>query len=172
MIATRRHMLALLAGTFLPTACLTGPPPLPPPADAAAAAAKALADAAAAPTAIDLTIIGEPDQNGGGLPMQVELFLLKATPAFERLGYFQLMEGGGPLAADAAARRSLSVAPGTTQSQRIEVPAGVTHLGAVGQFRAIEQAAWRAIRPVPRGTTTKMTLRLRAAALVLEPTRG
>lgn len=171
-IATRRRILATMAIGLLPGACGGAPPP-PPPLDPAAAAAAAVAAAAAAPAAIDLTVIGDGDVNGPagavGYPIRTEIFLLKSSTAFERLGFFQIVADGGPLAGDTALRRSLTVTPGSSQELRLEVPAGVTHIGVVGQYRAVETSAWRALRPVPRGAITKLTLRLRAAAVELEP---
>ena len=123
------------------------------------------------PTVVELVVVGAPDQNappgGGGLPLQVDLYLLRSPVAFQRLGYFQLAAPGA-IAADVAQQQSLTVAPGDVQRLRLEVPAGVTQLGAVGQFRAIDQADWRALAPVPKGEVTAMTLRIRRSSLALE----
>lgn len=146
---------AALALLSLIAACSTPPPPPPPPT-------------------IALTLMAganqNPDPSGGATPVAVHLYQLSADSKFRQADVFALLEREkATLGADCPASDVVILAPGETKSLTIDAQPGVKLLGAVGVFRDIDHAVWRAVQPIGAHGVTKLTLGTDRLNLTLTP---
>jgi type VI secretion system protein VasD len=149
---SRRAVLALPA---VLAACAAPPPPPPAPA-------------------LDLTIMGGPDQNPGPsgrpAPVAVRLFQLAGTGRFESADVFALSEREAQTLGDQSlGSEQIFVSPGQTLSIRRELKPGVQFLGVAVLFRDIDRARWRAVAPVAPHGPTRLTLKISGVRATLAP---
>ncbi len=157
MTVSRRLLLLSPALLALSRCASAPPPPKPKP-----------------PPVLTLTAIGGANQNpgpsGAPEPVEVRVFLLTATDAFDRADVFALTDRDKQtLGEDAAGSESFILAPGETHTLTRELKPGVRAVGVVALFRDIDSAAWRASAPVTDSGPTKLTLTVGRLAVSLAP---
>lgn len=123
------------------------PPPPPPPPD---------------PTIVGVTLrtsaLLNPDSLGRAKPAQVRLLRLGSTAAFMAADYYSLAaDPAAELGGDLIGIDTLTMAPATTEVFQYELDDGTLFLGLFADYRAIENARWRATFPVPQNKTTLVT---------------
>jgi type VI secretion system protein VasD len=116
------------------------------------------ADPTAAPTAVELTVVGGPTLNpnteGRASPVVVRIYELGAAQAFETADFAALFEHPGEtLKTDLLAQEEFMLRPGEIQQHDRNLEARVRVLGFVAAFRDLGQAVWHlavAVKPGQR----------------------
>lgn len=87
-----------------------------------------------------------PDVNGRPSPVQVRLYRLLRTEAFEGADYFALAERDSEvLGRDLSQRESLMIAPGESAVREYVVEDDVVALGVTVAYRDLESSIWRQV---------------------------
>lgn len=135
-----------------------------------AAAAGCSAPPPPPPTVVSLTMTATPDVNagitGGGAPVQVRVYQLASTSAFDGADFFQLFNHDkATLSTDLVHVDQFLLAPGGSKTVVLKPNAQVTSLGFFAAYGAFQTATWRATTPVPAHKTTNVTLTVGKSAL-------
>ena len=122
------------------------------------------------PTAVKLTITATADANAGasgtGAPVQVRVYQLASTNAFDNADFFQLFNHDkATLGGDLVHAETFLLAPGASKTVVLSPTAPVKDLGFFAAYGAFQSATWRAKTPVPAHKTTLVTLTVGRAAL-------
>ncbi len=131
-----------------PAPIIIQPPPPPPPPPA--------------PTIASVTLRASPfvnpDPGGQAKPVQVSLFRLASTAAFDEANYFALAaDPNSVLGADLIGVETLTMAPGTNEVFQWELDDGTRYLGLVAGYRNLEGSVWRTSYQVEQNTTSLIT---------------
>ncbi|MGH7043246.1 MAG: type VI secretion system lipoprotein TssJ [Acetobacteraceae bacterium] len=140
-------LLAAIAG------CAGAPPPLP--------------------TVVNLTLTATADVNatgsGPGAPVQVRVYQLASTSAFDGADFFQLFSHDtATLGTDLVHVDQFLLAPGTSKTVVLKPNAQVTALGFFAAYGAYQSATWRTTTPVPAHKTTLVTATVGKAAVTVK----
>ena len=125
-------------------------------AAASAAVAILLSACSSGPvTSVHLSLVAaprlNPDETGQPNPVQVRVFMLKASEAFTGTDYFQLTDKEKTvLGGDLLAQTNDILRPGQTKIMDLPVPPGTKFLGVSAAYRSIDQATWRVAAPIAR----------------------
>ncbi len=122
------------------------------------------------PTVVNLTLKATADVNAGitgqGAPVQVRVYQLASTSAFDGADFFQLFNHDtATLGTDLVHVDQFLLAPGASKTVVLKPNAQVTALGFFAAYGAFQTATWRATMPVPAHKTTMVTLTVGKAAL-------
>lgn len=140
------RIATLLGGILLVALAACAPPPTPP--------TVAVLDIQAAP---DIN----PEASGRPSPVVLGIYQLSSPAAFSSSDYFQLAQSPAEtLGSDMLAEEQLPIRPGDAQRIEREMRPGAGYIGLVAGFRDIDQAAWRAVVPVPAEQTTVIPVRI------------
>ncbi len=109
-----------------------------------------------APPRLSLEIEATADVNlgpgGQPLPVVVRVYALKGQGAFSGADFYSLFDKESEvLGADLIAREELTVRPAERRTIGHPLDAGVTSIGVVAAYRAIDRSRWRAVTPVVPG---------------------
>lgn len=139
-----RRPWAIIAvlGTLILAGCSSSKPPPPPPP----------------PTKVVLTITAAPDVNPNPLgrpsPIEVRIYELKASTAFDNADYFTLWDKGTQtLGSDLVKVSDLMLSPGEVRSYETQLPDGTNYLALAASYRNIGRADWHAAIPIPQHKT-------------------
>ena len=126
------------------------------------------------PPILTLTIQGSADQNptpaGTAQPLEVRIYQLGSTSAFDRAVFFaltnqeQLTLGPSDLGSD-----TYVIAPGATKTIVTQLKPGVQAIGVAALFQQIDTATWRAHAPAAPHGPTKLMLKISKLAISLAP---
>lgn len=150
--------LAMTLATSLLTACGSDKAPPPPPQ----------------PPVLDLTATGGADQNpggsGGAAPVQVQLYQLADTGAFERADVFALADRARATLGDALlGSETFALAPGETRKITRDLKPDTRFIGMAVLFRDIDRAVWRATAPAAPHGPTRLALATKGLTMTLAP---
>lgn len=111
---------------------------------------------AAAPTAVELTVVGGPGLNpntqGRASPVVVRIFDLAAVKAFESADFEALFEhADAVLKHDLVAQDELVLRPGEIQQHNRSLEPRVQALGVAAAFRDLGNAVWHLTVPLKPG---------------------
>ena len=126
------------------------------------------------PPVLTLTIQGSagqnPDPGGTPAPVEVRVYQLTSTAAFDRAVFFALTgQEQATLGASDLGSDAYVITPGQTKTITTELKPGVQAIGVVAQFRQIDQATWRAHAPAAPHGPTKLTLKIDKLKISLAP---
>ena len=124
------------------------------------------------PPVLDLTATGGADQNpggsGGAAPVQVQLFQLADTGAFERADVFALVERARATLGDAlVGSETFALAPGETTKITRDLKPETRFVGVAVLFRDIDRAVWRATAPTAPHGPTRLALTTKGLTMTL-----
>jgi type VI secretion system protein VasD len=144
-------LLGLLAGV---SAC--APPPPPP------------------PTVVNLTLKGaadvNPTESGVAAPVQLRVYQLTSTAAFNGAEFFALLDRDAATLGDQLVRREdFLLAPNETRTSTLNPEARVTALGVFIGARSIDGVTWRGTWAVPPNKTSAITVTAARAGVTLAP---
>jgi type VI secretion system protein VasD len=127
----------------------------------------------AAPTRVALTIEAAPDINpdneGRGAPVQLRIYELRGSAAFESSDFFAIYDKDqATLGADLASRKDLLLRPGDRKILMLEPGAGSQFVGIFAAYRQLENARWRVSTPIIPARTKLVEVRIRGTQLSLE----
>jgi type VI secretion system protein VasD len=153
-----RRLLAALLPLLLPLALATCAPPPPPPP----------------PAVLTLAMVGGPDQNPGAdgtpSPVAVRIIQLTAVGGFERADAITLIQKEKQTLADEdLASEEFVIRPGETRTITRELKKGTQFIGALVQFRNIDNATFRATAPVAPSGPSKLLLKTSGNTVTLVP---
>lgn len=125
------------------------------------------------PTVVKLTLTTTADANAGaggaGAPVQVRVYQLASTNAFDNASFFQLFNHDtATLGADLVHADTFLLAPGTTKTVVLNPKPQVQDLGFFAAYAAFSSATWHAKTPVPAHKTTLVTLTVGKSALAVK----
>ncbi len=130
------------------------------------------------PGVLNLTIVGSadqnPDANGHGTTVAVQLYQLTATGKFQSTDVYSLMSQEATVlgADEAGASQQILLSPGQTVTQQISLKPNVTSAGVAVLFRQINQSTWRQVAPVAASGPTNLTLTISGLKATLGKTGG
>jgi type VI secretion system protein VasD len=133
----------LVAGRLVPGICLlaltaaacSSKPPKPPPPTKAA---------------IVVTADVNPDSAGRPSPIVVRLYQLKEEGAFNGASYFALADKEqATLGPSLESREEYELQPGQTKELVLKIPPEARYLGAVAEYRDLNNSKWKALSPAP-----------------------
>ncbi|MDE2580867.1 MAG: type VI secretion system lipoprotein TssJ [Rhodospirillales bacterium] len=129
--------------------------------------------APAPPTVVKLTLTATTDANAGasgqGAPVEVRVYQLAATSAFDNADFFQLFNhDAATLGGDLVHTDKFLLVPGKSRTVVLTPEPRVTALGFFGAYSAYGSATWRAKTPVPAHKVTLVTLTAGRAALAVK----
>jgi type VI secretion system protein VasD len=147
-------LVSLLAG------CAKPPPPPPKPIV----------------TPVSMTLVAgadaNPDARGRASPLNVRVYALKTTSAFESADFFTLFEKDqATLGAELIQREELLLRPGESKKLEMTLPADAKALGVIAAYRDLERARWRDARVVEPGTPLVLTVALGARQVRIDPAK-
>ncbi|MCO6417942.1 type VI secretion system lipoprotein TssJ [Siccirubricoccus sp. KC 17139] len=145
-------LIGLLAGM---SAC--APPPPPP------------------PTVVNLTLEAtsdvNPTESGAAAPVQLRVYQLTSTAAFNGAEFFALLDRDAATLGDQLVRREdFILAPGATVTSTLNPEARVTTLGLFMGVRSMDGVAWRGTWAVPPNKTSAITVTAAKAGVTVAPT--
>jgi type VI secretion system protein VasD len=150
-----------MAHPVIRLACLLGlvlascaPPPPPP------------------PTVVNLTLKASGDINptvgGAAAPVQLRVYQLASTAAFQGAEFFALLERDQAMLGDQLVRREdFLLAPNEIKTVTVRPEARVTALGVMIGVRSIEGVTWRATWAVPPNKTSAVTVTAARSGIAL-----
>ena len=104
---------------------------------------------AAAPTAVELTLVGGPQLNpnaqGRASPVVVRIFDLASTPGFEAADFTTLFEHVETLKGTVLSIDELVLHPGQIEERTRDLKPGVRALAVAAAFRELEGTSWRVV---------------------------
>jgi type VI secretion system protein VasD len=129
---------------------------------------------AAAPTPVEITVVGGPDLNpnsgGRASPVEVRIFDLAASTSFESADLQSLFERAGEvLKQDLVAQEEFILHPGDIQPRNRNLAPQVKVLGVTAAFRDVEHAIWRLTIPVVPGRRNFLLIDLDRSVIRLMP---
>ncbi len=132
-----------------------------------------------APTAVPAAlfeVIADPDTNpdraGVPKPVLLRLYELRATAAFDRAGFFDLLDkDDGQLGADFVHREEFLIAPGQRQAIERKGNAEVRAFGLFAAYRDLERSTWRASADAPNSVELRRRWWGLGATQRLQPVR-
>lgn len=99
---------------------------------------------------ISASAVINPDLKGEYRPVNIKLFFLKNDATFQQAGFNELFSRTDATLGDELVYvLSKQVLPGQSLKLEEEIPEGTKYVGAIAAFRALEDARWRDIKPVP-----------------------
>lgn len=145
-------LFGLLAGV---SAC--APPPPPP------------------PTVVNLTLKATADVNpteaGTAAPVQLRVYQLTSTAAFDGAEFFALLDRDAATLGDQLVRREdFLLAPAETKTSTLSPEARVTALGVFIGVRSVDGVTWRGTWAVPPNKTSAITVTAAKAGVTVAPT--
>jgi len=122
------------------------------------------------PTSIAAKVIAESDANMGAsgrpLPIVVRIYELKSTGSFEAADFFALYNQDREiLGTDLLAREEVNLQPGHWQEINRPTDPAANYLGAIGAFREIDGANWRAVHRLKPNEENSVELKVTADAI-------
>lgn len=121
------------------------------------------------PAKLDVEVTAAGNANGGGLPIVVRVYELKARGGFAGADFFSLYENDAAVLADALlSREEMTLAPGQSKLIHKELSADAAYLGVMGAFRDIDNAQWRAAVPLRVGADNRLKAKVGADAIRIE----
>jgi len=118
------------------------------------------------PPVLTLNIIGSanqnPDTNGQGTTVALQLYQLTATGKFQSTDVYSLMsQEQAVLGTDeAGSSEQILVAPGATQTVTRPLKPNVAAVGIAVLFRQINQSTWRLVAPVAANGPSVVTVKI------------
>jgi type VI secretion system protein VasD len=93
-----------------------------------------------------------PDATGRPSPIVVRVYQLKSDAGFGNAEFFALFDDDKRvLAADLVGREEFELAPGETRTVELNLSPDTRFMGALGAYRDVRDATWRASEPVAGG---------------------
>lgn len=87
-----------------------------------------------------------PDHNGRASPVVLRIYQLRGASAFQKTDFFPLYEQEqATLGAELVRRDELTLRPGESRDQPLELDAETHYIGVAAAFRDIDQSQWRAL---------------------------
>ena len=125
-------------------------------------------------TPLEMTVVGGPDLNpnsgGRASPVEVRIFDLAASKAFESADFQSLFEGAGEvLKQDLVAQEEFMLRPGDIQPRNRNLAPQVKVLGVTAAFRDVEHAIWRLTIPVVPGRRNFLLIDVDRSVIRLMP---
>jgi type VI secretion system protein VasD len=125
------------------------------------------------PTAVKLTLTTTADANAGasttGVPVEVRVYQLASTSAFDGADFFQLYDhDAATLGTDLVHVDKYVLAPGTTKTVTLAPTSQVKALGFFAAYGAFQTATWRASTAVPANKTTLVTVTIGRTAITVK----
>ena len=120
---------------------------------------------------IDVSAAGNANRgpSGQGLPVVVRLYELNAQGAFSGADFFSLYnDQAGTLGGELVASEELNLAPGGSRSLAKPLSPDARYFGAMGAFRDIDNARWRALVPLAAETDNTLKVTVGADAIRIE----
>ena len=123
------------------------------------------------PTSIAAKVIAASDANqdasGRPLPIVVRIYELKSSGSFEAADFFALYNQDREiLGADLLAREEVSLQPGNWREINRPTDPAANYLGAIGAFREIDGANWRAVHRLKPNEENSVELKVTADAIL------
>lgn len=120
---------------------------------------------------VDVAAAGNANRgpSGQGLPVVVRLYELSAQGAFNGVDFFSLYnDQASALGGELVSSEELSLAPGASRSLEKPLSPDVRYVGALGAFRNIDNAQWRALVPLAAETDNTLKVTIGADAIRIE----
>jgi len=126
------------------------------------------------PTSIDLILTASPavnpDRNGRASPVLVRVYELRSAGTFETADFFALLEQDQVvLGGELVNRWEFQLDPGETTSLEANLQGFSGALGIMAAYRDIEQAQWRAVKPLEINQENQLTAMVGRLEVSLEP---
>ena len=94
------------------------------------------------------------DARNASASLALRVYVLRDASGFEKASFDSLYDDDeATLGASLLSRESLHLRPGEARELALEISSEARALAVFGAFREIEQARWRAVLPLPVGTT-------------------
>jgi type VI secretion system protein VasD len=124
------------------------------------------------PTVVDVTLKATGDTNptagGQAAPVQLRLYQVTSTAAFDGADLYALLERDKEVLGDQLVRREdFLLAPNETKRTQLKPEARVTALGAFIAVRSVDGVTWRGTWAVPPNKTTALTVTVARAGVTL-----
>jgi type VI secretion system protein VasD len=131
-------------------------PPPPPPPTRVALKIEAAADI-------------NPDASGQGAPLQLRIYELRGTSAFDGADFFAIYDHDqASLGADLASKKELVLKPGEGRMLMLEPAAGSQYVAAFAAYRQLDDARWRASIPIIEHRTTVVDIKISGTRMTME----
>jgi type VI secretion system protein VasD len=129
------------------------------------------------PTVVQLTITASADVNpspgGQAAPVQVVVYQLASTSAFNAAEFFQLFnKDAATLGPDMVKRDPYILAPGTSKTATLMPTDQVKSLGVFAAFQAYQAVPWRGAVDIPAHQTTAVTVTASKAGVTVTAAPG
>jgi len=118
------------------------------------------------PALLSLSIVGSagqnPDTNGQGTTVAVQLYQLAETGKFQSTDVYSLISSESAVLGtdEVGSSAQYLVTPGQTLHEVLPLKPTVTAVGMAVLFREINQSTWRVVAPVKGNGKTKLTLQI------------
>jgi type VI secretion system VasD/TssJ family lipoprotein len=125
------------------------------------------------PPVLTLNIVGSagqnPDQNGHGTTVAVQLYQLAATGKFQSTDVYSLISKEAEVLGTDEMGSSVQylVAPGQTLQETVPLKPMVTAVGLAVLFREINQSTWKLVAPVAPNGPSVVTLQINGLAATI-----
>jgi len=109
-----------------------------------------------------------PDASGRPSPVTLKLLELGSRTTFDNLDFDGAFGNGETLLADdLLSLRMLSIQPGQTMEQRIDLHRDAAFIAIIVAYRDIDQAQWRLVYPIAGNWYSRHVVRLEALGIAL-----
>ncbi|VWX55942.1 Type VI secretion system protein VasD [Burkholderiales bacterium 8X] len=110
-----------------------------------------------------------PDARGRASPLNVRVYALKTSGAFESADFFTLFEKDqATLGAEMVQREELLFRPGESKKLEMSFASEVKAIGVIAAYRDLDRARWREMRVIEVGKPNRFDIALGARQIRIE----
>jgi type VI secretion system VasD/TssJ family lipoprotein len=118
---------------------------------------------------VDLDLVGQPDQNGGGYPARLFIYKLSNDANFQSTPFDAFWQDDQPpFGTELLGSEQFRIYPDERKEAGIEVSNDARYLGIAADLRAPTQDLWRTALPVEQVRGKRLVVTLRADRLAVE----